>query len=138
MQRLLCDLRSGIRTLAKAPLFTVATVLTLALIGVYVLAFNVAQRRQEIGTRLALGAEPGGILKMVMRQGMTLVSIGIAAGILVGVLLTRLLGAALYKTAPRDPFTFLVAPVVLLAAAALASYLPARRAMKVDPIEALK
>jgi putative ABC transport system permease protein len=116
-----------------------ATALVLAVIGVYsVIAFNVAQRKQEIGIRLALGADPAGILRMVMRQGMVLVAIGIAAGLCAAILLTRLLGAALYKTAPHDLVTFLVSPMVLLTAAALASYLPARRAMKVDPVEALK
>jgi ABC-type antimicrobial peptide transport system permease subunit len=115
------------------------TALLLAIIGVYgVLSFTVAQRRQEIGIRLALGADPAGILRLVMRHGLSLVAIGITAGLIAAFLLTRLLESVLYKTPVRDPVTFLVSPLILLGVAALASYVPARRAMKVDPVEALK
>jgi len=73
-----------------------------------------------------------------MRQGLLLVAVGITAGLIAAFLLTRLLESVLYKTPVRDPLTFLVSPLILLGVAALASYVPARRAMKVDPVEALK
>jgi putative ABC transport system permease protein len=116
-----------------------ATALVLAIIGVYgVLSYSVAQRRQEFGIRLALGADPTDILRMVMRQGLFLAVIGIAAGLGAALVLTRLLGSALYQTGSRDLTTFVSAPLLFLGTSALASYLPARRAMKVDPVETLK
>ncbi|HEY2470129.1 MAG TPA: ABC transporter permease [Terracidiphilus sp.] len=115
-----------------------ATALVLAVVGIYgVLSYSVAQRRQEFGIRVALGAHPGDILHMVMRQGLCLAVAGIAAGMCAALLLSKLLESALYRTSSRDLATFVLAPIVFLAVAALASYLPARRAMKVDPIETL-
>ena len=116
-----------------------ATALVLAVMGVYgVLSYSVAQRRQEFGIRIALGAHREDILRMVMRQGLLLVGSGIATGFFAALIFTRLLESALYKTGSRDPVTFIFAPMVFLAIAALASYVPARRAMKVDPVETLK
>ena len=116
-----------------------ATALLLAIVGVYaVLSYSVGQRRQEFGIRLALGANRTDILRMVMRQGLFLVMAGIAAGLCVALIVTRLLENVLYRTGSRDPATFVVAPALFLLVAALACYLPARRATKVEPAEILK
>ena len=111
----------------------------LAVSGVYgVLSYTVAQRRQELGIRLALGAEPRGMLRMIMRQGMSIAIQGIVAGLLAALLLTRALERSLYSISSHDVTTFIAAPIIFLGVAALASYVPARRAMKVNPIETLR
>lgn len=116
-----------------------ATALALAMVGIYgVLSYSVAQRRQEFGIRLALGAEREDILRLVVRQGLILAATGIAIGLIASLLLTRILSSLLYKTGTHDLITFLLTPLLFLAIAVLASYLPARRATKVDPIEALR
>ena len=116
-----------------------ATALILAIIGVYgVLSYSVAQRTQEFGIRLALGAHRGDILRMVLRQGMLLAVSGIAVGVCVALIVTRLLESALYETGARELSAFVVAPLIFLGVAMLASYLPARRAMGVDPAETLR
>ena len=115
------------------------TALGLAAIGLYaVLAWSVAQRRQEIGIRLALGAERRTVLWAVVRQGLGLVAAGIAIGLAAGLFATQLMSSALYKTSAHDLTTFALAPLVFLGIALLASYLPARRATKVDPLEAMR
>jgi putative ABC transport system permease protein len=116
-----------------------ATALALAVAGIYgVLAYSVTQRRQELGIRLALGAEKSDILRFVVRQGLTLVSSGIAIGMAFAFVCTRLMSSFLYKVNAYDPATFVFAPLVFIAIGSLASYLPARRATQVDPIEALR
>ena len=116
-----------------------ATALVLAVMGIYgVLSYSVAQRRQEFGIRLALGAERTDILRMVVRQGLQLATAGIAVGLVVALLLTRLMSSMLYRVGTHDLTTFVLTPLVFLCIALLASYLPAERATKVDPIEALK
>jgi len=116
-----------------------ATALTLAIIGIYgVLAYSVAQRRHELGVRLALGATSADILRMVVGQGLVLAVTGIAIGLVAALLLTKLMSSMLYRVGTRDPAAFALAPLVFLCIALLASYLPARRATKVDPIEALR
>ena len=116
-----------------------ATALALAVIGIYgVLSYSVAQRRQEFGIRLALGAEHADILRMVVRQGLTLAMVGIGIGLIAGLLLTRLMASMLYKVGALDVTTFLLAPLLFLGIALLASYLPAWRATKVEPTEALR
>jgi putative ABC transport system permease protein len=116
-----------------------ATALTLAVIGIYgVLSYSVAQRRQEFGIRLALGAERADILRLVVRQGLVLAFGGIAIGLLAALLFTRLMSSLLYKVGARDLATFILTPLLFVCVALLASYLPARRATKVDPMEALR
>ena len=111
----------------------------LAIVGVYgVLSYSVGQRRQEFGIRLALGAHPTDIQRMVMRQGLLLALVGILAGLGVALMMTSLLENVLYRTGSRDLATFVLTPIVFLLVAALASYLPARRAMRVEPVETLK
>jgi putative ABC transport system permease protein len=115
------------------------TALLLAIVGVYgVLSYSVGQRRQEFGIRLALGAHRTDILRIVMRQGLLLAIGGIVAGLSVAWVMTRLLENVLYQTGSRDLATFVVTPIVFLGVAAIASYLPARRAMMVEPVETLK
>jgi putative ABC transport system permease protein len=116
-----------------------ATAFLLAAIGIYgVLAYSVAQRRHELGICLALGAGRGDILGLVVRQGLTLALAGIAIGLAAAPFLTRLMASMLFEVGERDLTTFVLAPLVFLAAALLASLLPARRATKVDPMEALR
>jgi putative ABC transport system permease protein len=111
----------------------------LAALGTYgVIAYTVSQRRREIGIRLAFGAQTGDILQFVLRQGVKLTLIGIAIGLTGALLLTRLMASVLSEVSATDPLTFLVAATLLAAIALLASYLPAKRATKVDPISALR
>ncbi len=113
--------------------------LLLAAIGLYgVLASSVSQRRREIAVRLALGAAPSGVLRLTVREGMTLVSIGLGVGAAGAVMATRLLRATLFETNVYDPLTFVTVPIALGIVALVASYLPARRAAAVDPIAALR
>jgi putative ABC transport system permease protein len=116
-----------------------AGALLLAAIGLYgVLAFAVAQRTREIGVRIALGASPGSVLALVVREGMALVAIGLIFGLAGAIGTTRLMTTLLYRTEPLDPWTFAAVPVVLASVALLACYLPARRAARVEPMVALR
>lgn len=111
----------------------------LAAIGLYgVLAFSVARRTREIGIRMAIGADPGGILRMVMRQGYTLVAAGLLTGGLLAAGAAYALRDLLYATSPVDPVAWSAASAALLASAALANAIPARRAMRVEPLTALR
>ncbi len=113
--------------------------LVLAAIGIYgVLAYSVAERRRELGIRMALGAEQSQIVGMVLRQGLMLAVTGIAIGLVAALMLTRLMSALLYKTGSRDAMTFILVPAMFLGIALLASYLPARRATQVNPVEILR
>jgi predicted permease len=113
--------------------------LLLAAVGLYgVLAVSVSERRREIAVRLALGAQPNGVLRLTVREGMTLVAIGLGVGAVGAISATRLLKASLFETNVYDPLTFATVPVVLGVVALAASYLPARRAAAVDPIVALR
>jgi predicted permease len=116
-----------------------AIALALAAVGIYgVLAYLVSQRTQEIGIRLAIGADRREVLKMILRQGVILAVGGIAAGVGAALLLTRLMQSLLYEITPSDPITFVVVGVVLFVVALVASYLPAWRATRVSPLIALR
>jgi ABC-type antimicrobial peptide transport system permease subunit len=116
-----------------------AMALVLGIIGIYgVIAYSVSQRRREIGIRLALGAEPSELKRMFIRHGVTLAAVGVAIGLATAVGLTRLMKSLLFGISPLDPITYAAVPIVLVAATVIASYLPARRAAAVDPVEALK
>jgi predicted permease len=116
-----------------------AMALTLGLIGIYgVIAYSVSQRNREIGIRLALGAQQGELKRMFVRDGVVLAGIGVALGLGAAAGLTRLMSSLLFGVEALDPATFGAVAVVLLMAAIIASYVPARRAAAVDPVEALR
>jgi predicted permease len=116
-----------------------ALALLLASIGLYgVMAFAVSRRTRELGIRVALGARPADVFRLVLRQGMTLVIVGLVLGLVVAAMVTRLLTSFLYGVSTTDVFTFTAIPVLLTLVALLACYLPARRATKVEPLVALR
>ncbi len=115
----------------------VALLLTAA--GIYgLLAFSVARRTREIGLRMALGASRGRVIRQILQQGLGLIAIGLAAGLAGAVAVARLLASLLFHVGPADPFSYLAVAVLLLAVGLAASYLPARRAARVDPMVALR
>ena len=117
--------------------FAIAALL-LAAIGIYgVMAYTVTQRTQEIGIRMALGAQRSDVLGLVVRQGMTLAAIGVVAGLAGAFSLTRVMASLLFNVRPDDPTTYLAISFLLIVVAFLACYLPARRAAKLDPVIAL-
>jgi putative ABC transport system permease protein len=116
-----------------------ALALFLSAIGIYgVLSHDVAQRTREIGIRGALGGSRIQIIRMVMRQGLAKTGAGLVVGIVAAVLLSRFMTGLLYELKPSDPWTYGAVSLLLAAVAAAASYLPARRAAKIDPIQALR
>lgn len=115
------------------------TALFLGLVGIYgVISYSVSQRTREIGIRLALGAPLQNITKIFVRHGLILSGIGAACGLAVAFALTRLMKALQFQVSPADPLTYITVSLGLIGAVLLASYLPARRATKVDPVEALR
>jgi ABC-type antimicrobial peptide transport system permease subunit len=134
------DLSVGPRRLTAILLGWFAGVaLLLSAIGVFgLVSFMVGQRTQEIGIRVALGAAPVRVLALVFRQGIVLTAAGVAIGVAVSVWATRLLQAELFEVSPHDPLALAIAPASLLLASALACYWPARRALRVDPVTALR
>src|SRR5262249_10785917 len=126
--------------LAAQTIVVVGIVATLlAAVGLYgVVAYTVGRRTREIGIRMALGAAPGGVLGMVMRQGLALAGAGTAAGLLLGWVAARAIASALYGVGAFDPAAWSAAVAVLLVSASLANYIPARRAARVDPSVALR
>ena len=102
------------------------------------MSYSLAQRTHEIGIRMALGAERNQVVGLVVRQALTIAILGAAGGLAGAFALTRYLEALLFNVSPTDPATFVALPLILCAVAVAASYLPARRAAKVDPISALR
>ena len=116
-----------------------AAALVLAAIGVYgLMSYSVEQRTQEIGIRLALGAAVGQVRNMVIVQGMTLALAGVAIGLIAAVALSKLIESMLFGVTARDPLVFVAVPVILAAVALIAVWLPALRATRIDPIDALR
>jgi putative ABC transport system permease protein len=116
-----------------------AVALLLGLVGIYgVIAYIAAQRTREVGIRMALGAQPRDVSRLFVRYGLTLTGIGLAVGIGLTIGLTRLMSAMLFGVGPMDPSTYLVVSGSLGAVALLATWLPARRAARLDPVVALR
>jgi predicted permease len=116
-----------------------AMALALSIIGIYgVISYAVSQRTREIGIRLALGAQKSKLSWMFVRSALVMTGAGVAIGVCAATALTQLMRSLLFGIGPLDPFTYVTVPFVLAAAALLASYLPARRAAAVDPVEALR
>jgi ABC-type antimicrobial peptide transport system permease subunit len=141
--RTMDELAADSVALRRASMVLVATfawiALLLAALGIYsVMSYAVAQRTQEIGLRMALGAQPSDVLKLVTGEAMLLALMGIGLGLVGAFLLTRFLVSLLYSVQPTDPTTFATVSMMLTAVALLASYIPAWRATKVDPVEALR
>ena len=113
--------------------------LTMACVGIYgVMSYLVSQRTNEIGIRLALGANRGSILSLVPGQGMKVILIGVAVGLAAACALTRLISAPLFGVSPFDPLTFVAVVCLLMIVALAACYVPAHRATQVDPMHALR
>ena len=135
-----------VRSSTAAPRFTASVIggfalvaLLIAAIGIAgVLATSISGRVQEIGVRLAMGAQSAAVVAMVVRQGMMLALLGVAIGALVAWMASRVMSAMLFEISPRDPFTFAVVAALVSAVALLACAIPARRASRVDPLVALR
>ncbi|MCZ6836881.1 MAG: ABC transporter permease, partial [Planctomycetota bacterium] len=113
--------------------------LLLATVGLYgVMSYTVSQRTHEIGIRMAIGARKSDVMNLILKQGMTLTAIGLGVGLVIALGFTRVLGVLLYDLSPSDPFTFIGISLLLVLVAALATLIPARKAMKVDPMVALR
>jgi ABC-type antimicrobial peptide transport system permease subunit len=113
--------------------------LVLGIVGIYgVIAYAVTQRTREIGIRMALGAQPAGLQQMFVRHGLLLAGIGAIIGLGAAAVLTRLMASLLFGVSALDPLTYAGVAAILIAAAALASYVPAHRATRVDPLDALR
>jgi putative ABC transport system permease protein len=119
--------------------FFALTALFLSALGLYgVISYSVSQRTQEIGVRMALGARRATVLRLVVLQGLRLASVGVVLGIAASAASARLLQTQLFEVSALDPMTFLLTAAVLVGASALASFIPAQRATRIDPLEALR
>jgi hypothetical protein len=139
MEQVLAEETSGVRAAATVMSIDAAIALLLALMGAYsVASFFVAQRTQEIGVRVALGASPGGILRMVLGQTARTSGLGLFAGLLAAVVLSAIMSRTLFHAVAMEPLTFVILTVLLGASALLAAWVPARRAARVDPAITLR
>jgi predicted permease len=139
MQKHLAAMLLPARLGAMAFTLFAALALALAVLGVYgVVSYAVARRTREVGIRLAVGAQPAALVRLLMKEGLSLVVIGTAVGLLLGVGSAQVLRTLLFGVGSADPLTFLGAPLVLMAAGAIAAFLPARRASRVDPASVLR
>jgi putative ABC transport system permease protein len=139
MDRLISESIIGIAYVAAMTAVLGGIALVLASVGVFgVMSYSVSERAHEIGIRMSLGAQTKDILRMVLRSGMTLTLLGLAIGLPVAFVLARALAALLFGVEATDPFSFIGLPLILAAVAALACYLPARRAARLDPLKALR
>jgi ABC-type antimicrobial peptide transport system permease subunit len=130
---------AGRRSYTLLLAFFAAAALLLVVVGVYgVMAYSVVQRTQEIGIRMALGARRATVLKLIVGQGLALAGLGVLAGTLAAFWASRFIAGTLYGVAATDAATFAAVTALLLALALVSSYLPARRATRVDPVVALK
>ena len=113
--------------------------LVLASVGIYgVISYAVSQRTREIGVRMALGARPADVLRMILAEGLKLVAVGVALGVAAALMLTRLLEGMIYGVSMRDPLIFVLVNLLMVAVSLAACYVPALRATRVDPITALR
>jgi predicted permease len=127
------------RLFARLSTFFGLVALLLACIGLYgTMAYSVTRKTHEIGIRMALGAKPADVLGMIIAQGLQLAVMGVVIGVAAGFGLTRLIASMMYGVSPNDPITFVTVSIVLIAVASLACFIPARRAMRVDPLIALR
>jgi len=116
-----------------------AMALALGIVGIYgVISYAVAQRTREIGIRVALGAQRRELTRMFVRSGLRLAAIGVPIGLAASAAVTRVMASLLFRVSAIDPLTYLVVPLLVVGAAAIASYVPAKRASALDPVEALK
>ncbi|MCI0664210.1 MAG: FtsX-like permease family protein [Acidobacteria bacterium] len=139
VERMVYEIATPKRVMSAMMAVFAVIALLLAGAGLYaVMAYAVTQRTHEIGIRLALGSNSGGILRIITGQGLKLTVVGLALGLVGAFALTRVMSRILYGVNAVDPLTFIMIPLLLLGVALLACYLPARRATKVDPIIALR
>ncbi len=139
MDRLVTESIIGIAYVASMMAVLGVIALVLASVGVFgVMSYSVGERAHEIGIRMSMGAQTNDILRMILRSGMTLTALGLAIGLPVAFVLARTLASLLFGVEAADPFSFIGLPLILAAVAALACYLPARRAARLDPLKALR
>jgi putative ABC transport system permease protein len=139
LETLIAVVDAGNRVITKLMVFFGALAMFLGAIGIYgVMAHLVSQRTHEIGIRIALGASPSQVMRMVVGQGLKLAMIGVGAGIIVALGTSRALVTMLYEVTPNDPLTFIAVPILFAVVALVACYIPARRGRRVDPLVALR